>query len=452
MKLAFVGLSHRTAPIEVRERIAGSIEDRPAALERIRRLDGVNEACLVSTCNRVEIYAAGELEAPKLRRHLRRFVAESAGSLVEQVQPHLVERDAADAVSHLFRMTASLDSMVLGEPQILGQVKDSYRQACDVGLIRRELNPVFERAFSVAKRVRTETGIAENAVSMSYAAVELGRQIFEDLDGREVLLVGAGKMGGLAAKHLWANGVGRIRVANRSRQAAEALASEVGGVPAGLEELPALLASADIVICSTAAPGFVIDKKMVSRVLRHRRYRALLFVDIAVPRDVDPKVGTLDNVFLYDVDDLHGVLEQNRLRRQAEAEAAERMIQAEVARFVAWRNSQQVVPVIKALRGKASQLVQAELQKTLGSTAAGLDAKSEKRVRAMANSIMNKLLHPVLAQLKDDGEHGHGDLTSEAVVRLFQLDLDRDVDVPVAKADHDGDHAGESNVVRLPGS
>jgi glutamyl-tRNA reductase len=449
VKFSVVGLSHRTAPIEVRERLATYTRDLTAALHRLRRLEGITEACIVSTCNRVEVYAAGSLDGPMLRRHVRRFLAEGAGVLIEHLEPHLIQHDADQALAHLFRVASSLDSMVLGEPQILGQVKEAYRLAVEAGVLRSDLNPVFQRAFSVAKRVRNETGIAENAVSMSFAAVELGRQIFADLEGREVLLVGAGKMGGLAAKHLWANGVGRIRVASRRLSTAEALAKEVNGTAASLDDLPLLLSSADIVICSTAAPGFVIDRKMVGKVLRTRRYRPLLIVDIAVPRDVEPRVGTLDNVFVYDVDDLEGVLDQNRKKRQHEAELAESLVREEVARFLAWRQTQRVVPVIKALRAKAATVVQAEVDRTLGGSTQ-LDPKTEKRVRAMANAITNKLLHPVLTRLKAEGEEAGGDLLGETVLELFDLSLDE----PEAEADRpaEDDGATRANVVRLPGS
>lgn len=462
MKFSVVGLSHRTAPIEVRERLATYTRDLTAALHRLNRLEGVTESCIVSTCNRVEIYTAGQIEPPMMRRQVRRFLAEGAGVLMDDLEPHLVQHDADAALAHLFRVAASLDSMVLGEPQILGQVKEAYRAAVDAGTLRSELNPVFQRAFSVAKRVRSETGIAENAVSMSFAAVELGRQIFADLQGREVLLVGAGKMGGLAAKHLWANGVGRIRVASRRLSTAEKLASEVSGTAASLEDLPLLLSTADIVICSTAAPGFVIDRKMVSKVLRNRRYRPLLIVDIAVPRDVEPRVGTLDNVFVYDVDDLEGVLQQNREKRNREADAAESLVRDEVARFLAWRNAQRVVPVIKALRSKAASVVQAEVERTVGG-GGQLDPKMEKRVRAMANAIMNKLLHPVLTRLKTEGEDGGSDALSEVVLDLFDLTLDVETLAPparpeaslapAAEADDDAaDGEARSNVLRLPGS
>lgn len=451
MKFSVVGLSHRTAPIEVRERLATYTRDIDAALHRLSRLEGVSEACVVSTCNRVEIYTAGPVDPPMMRRHVRRFLAEGAGVLMDDLEPHLVQHDADGALTHLFRVASSLDSMVLGEPQILGQVKDAYRKAVDAGALRSELNPVFQRAFSVAKRIRSETGIAENAVSMSFAAVELGRQIFADLAGREVLLVGAGKMGGLAAKHLWANGVGRIRVASRRIFTAEKLAKEVNGTAASLEDLPLLLSSADIVICSTAAPGFVIDRKMVSKVLRSRRYRPLLIVDIAVPRDVEPRVGQLDNVFVYDVDDLEGVLEQNRQKRSVEAEAAEALVRDEVARFLAWRNAQRVVPVIKALRTKAASVVQSEVERTLGGSGQ-LDPKMEKRVRAMANAIMNKLLHPVLTRLKTEGEDGGADAVSELVLELFDLSLDVEPALPREPVDAVEDGEERSNVLRLPGS
>ncbi|MEM7679250.1 MAG: glutamyl-tRNA reductase, partial [Myxococcota bacterium] len=353
MKLAIIGLSYKTAPIELRERFAHQTADAEAALEAVRRLDLIEEACILSTCNRVEFYVSGRAEPSALARSLLGYIQSFSGISPEGLEPHLYQHAGSDAILHLFRVSGSLDSMVLGEPQILGQVKDAYRVAIEHDAAGPVIRRVFEKAFSVAKRVRTETGVAENAVSMSFAAVELGREIFDTLNGREVLLVGAGKMATLAAKHLAASGVKSVRVASRSLTTAQRLADEIGAQASNMNDVPMLMQSADIVICSTAAPTFVIDKAMMSKVVPKRRYRPILFVDIAVPRDVDPKVAELDNVFVYDVDDLEAVLEVNRENRANEAAAADRLIRDELERYVRWSRSQQVVPAIKALRTRA---------------------------------------------------------------------------------------------------
>jgi glutamyl-tRNA reductase len=439
VRVALVGLSYRTAPIEMRERIASQLQPLSKTLRRIRQLDGIEEACVLATCNRLEVYTSGRQEPARLRRHVRLFLGEAASMPLASLEPHLLQADGPAALHHLFRVSSSLESMVIGEPQILGQVKEAYKLATDERAAGPALQRAFQRAFKVAKRVRTETGIAENAVSMSFAAVELGRQIFDDLAGKNVLLVGAGKMGGLAAKHLRAHGVRQVRVASRSLQTAERVARDVGGTASSMQDLPLLLSQADIVICSTAAPGFVIDKPMVASVLRDRRFRALLFVDIAVPRDVDPRVGELDNVFVYDVDDLQAVLESNRRQRQAEAAAAETMVQAELDGFLAYLNSQRVVPVIKSLRQKALGIAEIEVQRTLASST--MDPKLEKKIRAMTTSIINKMLHPVLAELKAKGESGDPEGMAELVSRIFEL--------PAEPADEESE-VSQSNVLHLP--
>lgn len=449
MKLAIIGLSHKTASIELRERFAQQTRDLQAALQTLRRLDLVEEACVVSTCNRVEFYVAGRSEPSAMARSVLGYVYSFCGLPPEELEPHLYQHEGPEAIRHLFRVASSLDSMVLGEPQILGQVKEAYREAVTHQTAGPVVRRVFEKAFSVAKRVRTETGVAENAVSMSFAAVELGREIFETLDGREVLLVGAGKMATLAAKHLVASGVRSVRVASRSLTTAQRLADEIGGQASSMTDVPVLLQSADIVICSTAAPNFVIDKPMIAKVVPKRRYRPILFVDIAVPRDVDPKVAELDNVFVYDVDDLEAVLEVNRENRAHEAAAAERLISDELDRYTRWRRSQQVVPVIKALRAQAAHIAAEEVQRTIGHLK-DPDKKTVQSVKAMGNAIVNKLLHPVLTRLKNEGAEGDPQVLLESLETLFELELpDEAPPRPGSDAASDSSTAGseDTNVV-----
>ena len=421
MRFVVVGLSHKTAPIEIRERFAKHTNDLQVALAHLLGLEFIEEACVVSTCNRVEFYVSGSAESKTIARSLRNHLHGFSGLPPDRLEPHLYEHLGEEGLRHLFRVTSSLDSMVLGEPQILGQVKEAYRAARGLNSTGPQVDRIFQKAFSVAKRVRTETGIAENAVSMSFAAVEIGREIFHSLEGKQVLLLGAGKMATLAAKHLMAYGVSQVRVASRTLATAQKLADEVNGLASTLADLPMLLNQADIVICSTAAPDYVVHKKMMKRVVRERRYRAILFVDIAVPRDVHPDVSTLDNVFVYDVDDLESVLELNRESRAQEAAEAEKVVQNELLSFVRWTKSQQVVPVIKALRKHATAIAQAEIQRTAQKVS---DKGTQKSVSAMGNAIVNKMLHPVLTCLKQEGAHGDPQDLVDTLVRLFQLELE----------------------------
>jgi glutamyl-tRNA reductase len=421
MRFAILGLSHRTASIELRERFATVTAELEPVLGELKRLEGVEETCIISTCNRVEFYVAGPADGPQLARALRGYLQRLSGIALTDLEPHLYAHEGESGLLHLFRVASSLDSMVLGEPQILGQVKEAYRTAETAGSVGPTLQRLFPKAFGVAKRVRTETGIAENAVSMSFAAVELGRQIFDTFEGKEILLIGAGKMAGLAAKHLLSSGARSVRVASRSLATAQKLADEIGGSASSLNDLPMLLQQADIVISSTAAPGFVVDKKMMQKVVRERRYRPILFVDIAVPRDIDPRVADLDNVYVYDVDDLEQVLEANREGRAKEAAAAEKLVQEELSGYLRWSKSQQVVPVIKALREKALKIAEVEVERTLAH-AKDADPKTQQSVKAMSQAIVNKLLHPVLTKLKNEGASGDPQPLVDALVKLFEID------------------------------
>ncbi|MEO1232978.1 MAG: glutamyl-tRNA reductase [Myxococcota bacterium] len=440
MKLTVIGLSHHTAPVSLRERFAlrtgsstseaSTATELEETLDALRGLEGVSEACVISTCNRVEYYVAGG-DPSRMKRELQVYLQSMAGIPLSELSPHLYAHEGEGCLQHLFRVAGSLDSMVVGEPQILGQVKQAFQAAERRGAVGTKLGKAFQKSFAVAKRIRNETGIAENAVSMSFAAVELGREIFDDLSGKEVLLLGAGEMATLAAKHLMAHGVSRVRVASRTFATADKLAQEIGGQPSTLEDLPLLLSKVDIVICSTAAPGYVVDKRMMSQAVRDRRYRPILFVDIAVPRDVDPRVGEVDNCYVYDVDDLKAVLETNRELRRKEAEAAEELIRGELEEHVRWAKSQEVVPVIKALREKATIIARGEAERTLGHMR-DADPKTAKSIAAMSNAIVNKLLHPVLTKLKaasrDGGAHDYVD----ALTELFDLETSAELEAKPA--------------------
>lgn len=442
MRFVGTGLSHRTAPIEIRERLVQSTNPLEAALRDLRKSSTIEEACVVSTCNRVEFYVVGAAEPAALARDLRSFIIATCGLSPDEIAPHLYEHQGVDGVRHLFRVACSLDSMVLGEPQILGQVKEAFQAATRAGATGPGLSRIFQKAFAIAKRVRTETGISQNAVSMSFAAVELGREIFTSLTGKNVLLIGAGKMSTLAAKHLKSHGIAEIRVANRSFERAQELAEEVGGVASSLDDLEMLLQRADIVISSTAAPSFVVTKALMTKVVRARRYRAILFVDLAVPRDVDPAVSDLENVFVYDVDDLESVVEENREARAKEAQAADRIIDDELQSFLRWARAQQVVPVIKALREKGLGIAEAEAAKVLAGLK-GADPKLDRSVRMMSQAIVNKLLHPVLTQLKQEGAEGDPAAVVGAVRTLFELVIEPEApETETENGQDDGSGAG----------
>ncbi len=418
-ELLVLGLSHKTAPVEIRERFAIDAAALPQAATRAREA-GCVESFVLSTCNRVEIYAAVN-DADAIGDRLPDVLA-AAGD-VRALRRHAYHHRGADAVHHLFRVAASLDSLVVGEPQILGQLKTAYETCRGAGLTGPALNRTLHRAFAVAKRVRSQTGIGRHSVSIASVAVALARQIFGDLQTRVAALVGAGKMGELAARHFVQTGVGELLVANRSFSRAHDLAARLGGHPRELDELPRLLVESDIVVTSTGARGFLIDRKMMKRAMKARKYRPVFLVDIAVPRNVDPKVNDLDNVYVYDVDDLTSVADENLASRRREAEQAEVLVRQEAERFLREIAGDAVKPTIIALRRKADAIKRAELERSrrhLG----GLDARQLESIERLADGIVNKLLHDVLTGLKRSAaDPGPIDL-AEAARLLHQLELD----------------------------
>jgi glutamyl-tRNA reductase len=407
-RLCVIGLSHRTAPVEVRERMAFAEETLPSALKQLITIPGVGEAMIVSTCNRVELYAG--VDGADAMDILSKFLIEQR-SLQQSLRSHLYNHDGEAALLHLFRVASSLDSMVLGEPQILGQVKEAFALATDHGTVGSLLGKAVPRAFAVAKRVRTETDIARHSASIASAAVELAEQIFGSLKGRQVLVVGAGKMGALSARHLQGSGIDDLVVVNRTRARADALAEQLGGKAGAWEELDSLLGKVDIVLCSTGAPEPVITRDRVAKVMKARKGRWLFFIDIAVPRDVEPAVGELDNCYLYDVDALEEVVSKNRADRAKEAAQAEKMVEDEVRRFVALEKTAGVVPVIKAIRAHFHAVALAEAERSKIDRAQAVQ---------LAEAIANKLLHPALTALKKDD----GDKLAEVLVEAFGLTLE----------------------------
>ncbi len=419
MHIVIVGLSHKTAPVEIRERLAFS----PTAMERPLRqmlaLSPVTEGLIISTCNRVELCAVSK-EPDAAIVALRRFLAEYHGLAPQEIDTHLYDYQGEDGIRHLFRVASSLDSMVLGEPQILGQIKTAYGYATEhktAGLI---LNRFLHKAFSVAKRVRTETAIASNAVSVSFAAVELARKIFDRLDNKAVMIIGAGEMCELAARHFVTNGVSKVLVTNRTFERAEKLAAEFQGKAVPFDYFVEHLAESDIVLTSTGAPNFILGKRQMEDVLKRRRNRPMFLIDIAVPRDIDPQVNDLDNAYLYDVDDLQGVVQANLKERQKEAGKAEAIVEQEIGQFYQWLANLEVKPTIVALRQKFETIRQQELEKTFGNIR-DLSKKERKSIEAMTSAIINKILHQPTTVLKQNQNDHSGEDYVDAVRTLFDL-------------------------------
>jgi glutamyl-tRNA reductase len=411
--VVLVGLSHKSAPISVREKVAFTGDALREALVALKAEPGVAETMVVSTCNRVEVYVTGTGSYQAARR----FFTDRA----DDAGPHLYERCGADAVRHLFRVAASLDSMVLGEQQILGQVKEAYGVASACQAAGSFMSRLCNRAFATAKRVRSETDIGRGATSMSQVAVELVEKIFGDLKGRSIVLVGAGKMGALSAKALASLGADRILVTNRSPERAIALADGVGGEARPWSYLPDLLVQADVAIVSTGAPHYVVTPELLKGVMKARRNRSLCFIDLAVPRNVDPACAEASDVYAYDVDDLQKVVDATREARAGEALRAETIIEAEVMAFAAEREARAALPVLALLRRQAEEIARAEADKTLNQIGEYLDERGRRSVEAMARAIVNKLLHGPTQRLKEAASTGDTALPAAAAA-LFGVD------------------------------
>ncbi|HEU0264265.1 MAG TPA: glutamyl-tRNA reductase [Geobacterales bacterium] len=421
MNIIVVGLSHKTAPVEIREKVAFSPNNMERPLQEALSLPDITEAIIVSTCNRVEIYATTRDIAGGMAR-LKRFLADFHQFPFDKLEDHLYALHGEDAIRHVFRVAASLDSMVVGEPQILGQIKTSYGYAAEFKTSGIILNRFLHKAFSVAKRVRTETKIASSAVSVAFAAVELARKIFGDLGDKTVLLVGAGEMCELAARHFVNNGVRGVMVTNRTHERAVKLAEEFDGKAVAYDDLIDHLHKADIVLSSTGAPHFVIRHQEMEEVMRRRKLRPMFFIDIAVPRDIDPKINDLANVYLYDVDDLQEVVASNLAQRQKEAAKAETIVSQEIGQFYRWLSSLEVTPTIVALRSRFDEVRQAEVAKTVNGWK-GLSSDDIKRLEAMSTAMINKILHTPTSVLKRSNQGGRTDLYLDALRTLFELEL-----------------------------
>ncbi len=435
MNIIIVGLNHRTAPVELRERLAVPESRLPEAVARLKGWPGVAEALILSTCNRVELYAVVKdtaLGFESLREYFVKIAPTVSG---EELVPYLYYFDGHDAIRHLFRVTSSLDSMVVGEPQILGQVKVAF----DVALTQKTtgvvLNKVLKKAISVGKRVRSETGIAANAVSVSYAAVELAKKIFQNLAGKTVLLIGAGEMAKLAARHLMQAGMQNVMITTRNFELAVDVAKHFNGLPVPFNDFPEEMSNADIVICSTGAASYLVTAEDVQKALWTRRNRPMFLIDISVPRNIEPAVGAVDNAYLYNIDDLQGHVEKNLEQRRQEAMKAEDLVKDEVGLVTRWIKSLEVLPTILALRRKADDIQKGELVRIL-SRLGPLTPRQRELVEELASAISNKLLHGALVALKAEADSTNGPLFTEIAQRLF--DLEKEIEASYLKEAAEG--------------
>lgn len=402
MNIFVIGLNHKTADVEVREKFAFNGPKLDEGLKALREIPEVQEAVILSTCNRVELYANVE-DAENAVASIKNFLATFHDIDREALDNALYVYENEDAIRHVFRVASSLDSMVVGEPQILGQMKDAFEFALEKKTTGVLLNKLMKKSISVAKRVRTETKIAENAVSISFAAVELAKKIFKDLSKRAFMLLGAGEMAELAAKHLINTGVRDVMVSNRTYERACELANEFGGRPVKFETFIQEMVGTDILICSTGAPTYILTKNQMQKVMKERKQTQVFIIDISVPRNIDPEINDLSNVYLYNIDDLQGVVDSNLFERQREAEKAEKIIEEEIGTFLKWQSSLDSVPTIKALREKAEEIKREELERLLNRFS-GINEKEKEAIEYMATAIVNKLIHPPTAALKDGSE------------------------------------------------
>jgi glutamyl-tRNA reductase len=419
MKLLLTGVSHKTAPVAVREGLAFRPEALPAALAEIKACDGISEAMILSTCNRVEITVAAE-DSSDPQSIVDAFLERQKAVAAADIEQHLYRYNGRDAIHHLFRVAASLDSMVLGEPQILGQLKTAYAAARECGAVCGWLDGILTRAFSVAKRVRSETGIGQMAVSVSYAAVELARKIFGSLSNRTVMIAGAGKMSELAARHLHRSGASRVLVTNRTYEHAVELAALFHGTPVEYTKFLSTLPEADILIASSAAPHYLVHKDEMQRVIAARRNKPMFLIDIAVPRNIEPSVNEIDNVFLYDIDDLHEVVSANVSERRKEAEHAEELVSAEVERMIARLKMAEVTPTIVSLQEQLEQIRAAEMDK-VRHRYGPFTPEQEAAMEALTRGIVNKIAHGPISELRNHAGRPEGAHVIEAFRKAFHL-------------------------------
>jgi glutamyl-tRNA reductase len=419
MKLLITGVSHKTAPVEVRECLAFRDEALPAALADLKRREGVAEALILSTCNRVEVTVTTEDSADP-RAIVDSFLADHKAVSPHTIGPHLYRHEGRDAIHHLFRVASSLDSMVVGEPQILGQLKAAYAAAKETGAVCGWLEGLLTRAFGVAKRVRSETGIGQMAVSVSYAAVELARKIFGSLENRTVMLAGAGKMSELAARHLRSSGASHVFVTNRTHERALEMAALFQGTPVEYTRFVDMLPEVDILIASSGAPHYILHKDEMQRVIAARRNKPVFLIDIAVPRNIEPSVNEIDNVFLYDIDDLQEVVNANLRERMKAAERAEELVAEEVERTMARLKAAEVTPTIVGLQEQLEQIRAGEIEKARRKYGP-FTPEQEQAIEALTHGIVNKIAHGPISEIRNHAGHPDGAHVIAAIRKAFHL-------------------------------
>jgi glutamyl-tRNA reductase len=444
MHIVAVGLNYKTTPVELRECFAMEEERLPEALKMMKQSCSILEGVVVATCNRTEIYAVVD-QHQVCTNDIQSFMADWFHVPVDKFKEHLYMHTDMNAVEHLFRVTTGLDSMVLGETQILGQVKDAFLTAQQHGATGTMFNELFKEAVTLAKRAQSETAISENAVSVSYAAVELGKRIFGSFENKKTLIVGAGKMSELTLKHMQASGSSYIYVANRTLERAQTLAASVNGIALTLEQMDQVLSDVDIVISSTGSNGYVVMKEQIQEAMKKRRTRPMFLIDIAVPRDLDPHINELDNVFLYDIDDLQGIVAGNLALRQQEAQKIERMIEEEMTTFEHWYQTLEVVPIIRALQQKATD-IHAETLESLFNKLPDLDERERKIIHKLTKSIVNQLLHDPIAHVKDMAQERRGKEAMDLFTSMFALEE------PLATLEHDKIKAQDAAAGQSAGS
>ena len=426
MQIILIGLNHKTAPINIREILAFSKEEISLAIDKLISVPFISEMCIFSTCNRVEILVVTNLSEENAKKQVMDEFLEYLLTYkkidTKEILPLLYVHMNLNAVRHIFRVASSLDSMILGEPQILGQIKDSYRLAVTKKATGALINRMLHRTFSVAKKVRSETGIGDHAVSISYAAIELGRKIFGSLKNKKVLLIGAGEMAELSVEHLIRHHAGTIFVANRTFERGMQLANRFNGTAIRFDEIIEYLVKVDIVISSTGAQECILSRNQMKKVLKRRKQRPIFFIDIAVPRDIDPDINQLENAYLYDIDDLQGVIDINVNERQKEALRAERIIDESLVKFEEWLNNLAIIPTIKALKQKIENITQFEIHKTLQALNSKDSDEFLPALERMGNSIMNKILHDPINFLKGEGYHKDSSACLVLTQKLFKLD------------------------------
>ncbi|MBN2032184.1 MAG: glutamyl-tRNA reductase [Deltaproteobacteria bacterium] len=431
-----MGVNHETAPVELRESLALYSESSEASVACITDLPWIKEGLFISTCNRVEALFTTE-NTQEAESSVVELLSQTRSVSAEDFLPHLFIHRDKDAVRHLLRVASSLDSMIVGEPQILGQIKDAYSKATRERTTGVILNRLMHRAFHTAKRVRTETGICDAAVSVSYAAVELAKKIFYDLRGKKVLLIGAGEMAELAARNLLSQGVTSVTVANRTFERAVDLARNFQGRPVAFEEIGLQLFEADIVISSTASPGYIITVEQVKKCFRKRRNNPLFFIDIAVPRDVEPQVNDLENAYVYDIDDLRGVVRINKAKRADEAFKAERIVEEEVIKFGKWLKTLAVVPTIVSLKEKGEAIRRAEIKKSIADLGS-LSPEQMGVLESLTLSIVEKIFNDPIVFLKGKSERPHATVYLDMARKLFNLE-------PYDKEEEKHEHSGNDS-------